>query len=213
MANHFIVMGDIVHSRKYEGKELMREFRELVSSCNRDLAEGILSPYTVTLGDEFQGVAKSLHWSVQSLLYLEECMLKKGHPFSLRYVVHYGKIETNLNRKIAHGMIGPGLTRARGLLNDKGRGKSRFNFDLPNETLALQLSRLFFVMASLTQGWQHKDAQLIFDMIANDDNTAIGTKYGKNRSQVWKRRRHLHIDDYRALRQIAIELSDKGGKR
>ncbi len=211
MADQFIVMGDIINSRKYDGQELMREFRDMISSCNIDLADGIISPYTVTLGDEFQGVAGSLNWSVKSLLYLEKSALRKGFPFALRYVVHYGEIDTPVNRKIAHGMVGHGLTRARELLSDKRRGRPRFVFALPNVTLALQLSRLFSVMASLTRDWLQKDAALIFDMMASDDNAAIGAKYGKNRSQIWKRRKNLHVDDYKVLQQLATELSNDGG--
>ena len=128
----------------------------------------------------------------------------------LRYVVYYGKIDTPLNPEIAHGMVGSGLTRSREMLTDKHRGQPRFHFDLPNQTLALQLSRLFNVMASLSRDWRPKDADLISDMLTSDDNAAIGIKYGKNRSQIWKRRKNLCIDDYKALRETAIELSEGG---
>ncbi len=213
MSNYFIVMGDILNSRNYEGAQLMSEFKDLVSYCNTSLAKGILSPYTITLGDEFQGVAKSLHWSVESLLCLEEYTLRRRYPFLLRYVVHYGEINTRLNRKIAHGMIGPGLTHARELLTDKRRGRARFIFDLPDSTLGAHLGRLFNVMASIMQEWSPKDADLILDMLQNNDNAAIGAKYGKNRSQIWKRRKNLHLDDYKALREMAIELSNEWGMR
>jgi hypothetical protein len=207
MADQFIVMGDILRSRKYNGRELMREFKDLVSTCNKKLAVGILSPYTITLGDEFQGVAKSLHWSVKSILCFEESLLQKGFPFMLRYVIHYGQIETPLNRKFAYGMLGPGLTQARKLLSDKRRGRPRFLFDLPDRTLAVQLNNLFSVMASLIRDWKPKDTELIFDMLTIEDNSIIGAKYGKNRSQIWKRRKNLHIDDYKALQLVILELS------
>ena len=207
MADHFIVMGDILKSRKCDGRELMRDFKDLVSSCNTKLAEGILSPYTITLGDEFQGISRSLHWCVQSLLYLEETTLRKGFAFALRYVVHYGRIDTPLNRKVAYGMVGRGLTRGRELLTTKRRGLPRFLFDLPNRNLAMQLSQLFGVMASLTRDWKRKDVDLIFEMLSSDDNATIGARHGKNRSQIWKRRRNMHVDDYKALRSIVIQLS------
>jgi hypothetical protein len=196
MADHFIVMGYILKSRKWDGRELMRDFKGL-------------SPYTITLGDEFQGVSKSLYWSVQSLLYLDEFTLRKELPFALRYVVHYGGIDTPLNRKVAYGMVGRGLTRARELLTTKRRGQPRFLFDLPNQNLAMQLSQLFGVMASLTRDWKRKDIDLIFEMLSSDDNATIGARYGKNRSQIWKRRRNMHVDDYKALRAIVIQLSQE----
>ncbi len=209
MRDRFIVMGDVLKSRKRNGRELMRDFKALVSSCNKKLAEGILSPYTITLGDEFQGISKSLYWSVQSLLCLEESTLRKGLPFALRYVVHYGRIDTPLNRKVAYGMIGRGLTRARELLTTKRRGLPRFLFDLPKQNVAMQLSQLLGVMASLTRDWKREDMNLIFEMLSSDDNATIGARHGKNRSQIWKRRRNLHVDDYKALRAIVIQLSQE----
>lgn len=211
LADHFIVMGDIQHSSAYAGEELMRGFHELVASCNSELGQGILSPYTITLGDEFQGVAASLAWAVRSLVYLEESRLRKGIPYTLRYVVHEGWIDMPVNRTQAYGMVGPGLRRARELLTDKRRGTPRFLFDLPDNRRALQLSRLLGVMYSLMRDWKAKDAGLIFEMLASDNNADIAAKQGKNRSQVWKRRKNLHVDDYRALRETALELSDMEG--
>jgi hypothetical protein len=208
MADHHVVMGDIVRSREYDGEQLMREFASLVEACNQELSAGMLSPYTVTLGDEFQGVAGSLLWSVRTILYLEEARLRGEVPFTLRYVVHYGDIATPLNRDVAYGMIGSGLAEAREQLTDKRRGRPRFCLDLPDRELASQLRRLLEVMSSLTRDWKKGDASLIFDMLASENNGEVAAKHGKNRSQVWKRRKNLFVEEYRALREIALELSE-----
>ena len=52
MANYYILMGDIIASHPYGESVLSQAFADLVSSCNADLASGILSPYTITLGAE-----------------------------------------------------------------------------------------------------------------------------------------------------------------
>jgi SatD family (SatD) len=209
VADQYIVMGDIVHSRAYDGRQLMREFTTLIGSCNTELSAGILSPYTVTIGDEFQGVARSLEWSVRTIIYLEEARLKGEVPFTLRYVVHYGDVATDVNRGVAYGMLGSGLAQAREQLADKRRGRPRFCFDLPNRQLASQLRQLFEVMSSLTRNWKTADAGLIFDMLASGNNDEIANDHGKNRSQIWKRRRSLFVDEYKALRQIVLELSEE----
>ena len=128
MAHYYILMGDIIASRKYKGLQLTQIFESLVSSCNSDLASGILSPYTITLGDEFQGVAKSLKSGIQSIFYFEETILRLGIDFKLRYVLHYGSIETQINREIAYGMRGPGLTKAREILELNRRNRPRFHY-------------------------------------------------------------------------------------
>ena len=207
MACHYIVMADILQSRSYEGEQLLAAFRRLVASCNKDLSAGILSPYTVTLGDEFQGVAGSLLWSMRTVLYLEEARLLGEAPFTLRYVVCLGEISTPLNPEASYGMLGSGLAEARERLNDKRRGTSRFRVDLADRELASQLRRLLEVMSSLCRDWKPADAGLISDLLSNEDNAEVAAEHGKNRSQIWKRRRNLRVEDYKALRGILLELS------
>ncbi|MDR4503302.1 MAG: SatD family protein [Candidatus Scalindua sp.] len=206
MENYYILMADVVASRRHRGNTLSRDLKQLVASCTTNLASGILSPYTVTLGDEFQGVAKSLHSALESIFYFEETTLKENIRFKLRYVLHYGRIETRLNRKIAHGMMGTGLTRTRELLNQKRRGSPRFLFELANNMLSNQLNRLFRVFDSLITGWREKDYLLISDMLENDNNEEVGARHEKNRSQIWKRRKHLRIEEYKILKEVVFDL-------
>lgn len=206
MAQYHILMGDIIASRKYKGPELTQTFESLVSSCNSDLASGILSPYTITLGDEFQGIAKSLKSGIQSIFYFEEAILKTGVDFKLRYVLHYGSIETHINREIAYGMRGPGLTKAREMLELNRRNRPRFQFELSDMLLTEQLNRLFRVIDSLNAQWRKKDFSLISDMLENDNNEQVGSKYRKNRSQIWKRRKHLLIEEYKTLKDVVFDM-------
>ena len=210
MPDHIIVMGDVVGSRVLDGQEMIGDFKRLISSCNEELSSCLLSPYTITLGDEFQGIAKSLCCSVQSLFYLEESILKLRIPFRLRYVVHRGEIVTPLNPEIAYEMVGPGLARAREILTDKRQRRPRFVFDLPDETLSADLNRLFAVIESLVQDWHEKDFGLVADLISNANDSEVAASHHKNRSQIWKRRRNLRIGDYEALKQVCLDLSMRG---
>ena len=132
-------MGDVVASRRVDAREMRRHLKSLVSSCNSDLKALILSPYTITLGDEFQGIATSLRAIAESIFYFEETRIKNQYHFKLRYVGHYGEIQTSINREIAYEMMGPGLTRTRALLTDKRRGRPRLIFDLPVRSLTHNL--------------------------------------------------------------------------
>ena len=208
MAEHFILMGDIVASRAHEAKRLSRSFRRLVAGCNAVLEPEILSPYTITLGDEFQGVARSLEAALRAIFYLEETGLKMGLEYRLRYVLLRGAIETRLNRRVAHGMVGPGLARARAMLTDKRRGRPRFTFDLPDRRLAEQLGGLFTAIDGITARWPREDGSLVCDMLASDSNGDVGAKHGKDRTQVWKRRKNLLITEYKALKRLALGLSN-----
>jgi len=209
MAQRHILMGDIIRSSGYEARQLLREFLGLIDSCNKTLEGDILSPYTVTLGDEFQGVASSLRTVIESIFYMEETALREGLLFKIRYVAVLGPIDTPLNRLKAHAMMGAGLTKARNILTDRGRDERRFRFDLEDTYLTDQLNRLFVVVDGLTERWDVGDALLILDMLRNANNAAVGSLHGKNRSQIWKRRKHLLIEEYRALKETIMEMTQQ----
>lgn len=206
MALEYILMGDVIGSRKYNAQQLRDEFMEVVSSCNEKLKHDIISPYTITLGDEFQGVASSLHGLVKAIFYMEETIIRKSFTFKIRYVAVHGAIDTSINQLVAYTMMGDGLTKAREILTDKGRGVPRFRFDLPTVYTMQQLNRLFIVLDGITGRWGKGDGLLILDMLSNPHNKEVGIKHDKNRTQIWKRRKHLLIKEYGALKETIVAL-------
>lgn len=201
MSDFHIVMADIVKSRSYNGEVLIDSFSRLVHRCNEMYENEILSPYTITLGDEFQGVVRSLKAAIETIFFLEEALLVEDLSFQLRYVVVFDKIETPINREIAHGMTGPGLALAREMLTKKQRGKSRFQFKL-SYGHDFELNMLFRLVESLVSCWNKKDYVLIKEMLCNDDDQSVAEKFTKNRSQVWKRRKSLRIEEYNILKKL-----------
>jgi hypothetical protein len=205
-SKQFILMGDIVKSSQYEGRKLHKDFRALIDFCNNKQALGILSPYTITLGDEFQGIAKDLRSVITSIFFFEESILKMMFGFKIRYVLHYGEIETPLNREIAYGMLGNGLVKARKMLSTKRRDRPKYQFDLENPILSRQFNRLFYVLEGFARGWSQKDFALIFDMLQKDSDNEIALKHKKNRSQIWKRKRHLYIQEYKTIKAVIFDI-------
>jgi len=185
----------------------MEAFTQLVAGCNQELGSEILSPYTITLGDEFQGVAASLGAALRTIFCLEEESLRAQLAFRLRYVVHYGEIDSPLNPVRAHAMVGPGLTTARKLLGRKRKKRWRFLFELDDSFLARQLNRIFVVIQSIEARWKPEDYVFIADMLANENNSEVASLHEKNRGQIWKRRKHLQIEDYRALKNVSLDLA------
>ena len=209
MTLQYILMGDIIGSSKYDARKLRNDFIGVVSSCNEELEQNIISPFTVTLGDEFQGIATSLDAVIKTIFYMEETILSRRLAFKIRYVAVYGVIDTPINQLKAHTMMGAGLTKARKILTDKRRGLPRIRFDLADAYTMNQLNRLFLVLDGLTSRWDIGDGSLILDMLANTNNEEVGVAHGKNRTQIWKRRKNLLIEEYRALKDALMELADR----
>lgn len=202
MSQHYIVMADIVKSGSYDERELGENFSRIVSLCNKKCASQLLSPNTITLGDEFQGIAASLKSSVDILFCLEETLLAEKFPFKLRYVVHYGEIETDINRSVAYGMMGAGLTFARERLTEKKRSRPRFNFIVNKSSTDVSLNKLFRLVELLSNYWRPVDCDLIQELLLTDNNFDVAEKLGKDRSLIWRRRRHLRIEEYQILKEL-----------
>ena len=195
-------MGDVVNSRRKKADELQYQLKGLVNYVNEEYKPTLLSPYTITLGDEFQGITKSLHSGIDTIFRYEEKCLAENANFKLHYVLHYGTISTDINPNIAYEMMGPGLTHARELLSDKSRGRKRFTFDLEDEVTSAQFMRVFEALDGIIQRWSRKDYSLIWSMIRNENNAEVGAEFGKNRDQIWKRRKTLMIKEYNQLKDF-----------
>ncbi len=197
-----IFMGDVVNSSDYDGEALSKGLKELVENTNTKFSETILSPLTITLGDEFQGILRSVSSGIDLLFHFEEELLKTEPDFKLHYVLLLGEIETEINPDIAYEMMGEGLTEARKLLSTKKRNRKRFRFKLQNKEQTEQLSRIFEVLDTIILNWKKEDYPLILDMINNDNNSEVGELHDKNRDQIWKRRKTLMINEYNLLKDF-----------
>ena len=197
-----IFMGDVVNSSDYDGEVLSKGLKELVESTNKKFSKDILSPLTITLGDEFQGILSSVSSGIDLLFHLEEELLRTEPDFKLHYVLLLGEIETEINPDIAYEMMGKGLTEARKMLSSKKRNRKRFRFKLQNKEQTEQLSKIFEVLDTIILNWKKEDYPLILDMINNDNNSEVGDLHDKNRDQIWKRRKTLMINEYNLLKDF-----------
>ena len=108
--NVICLIGDIVGSRTASDRPaLQRRLKQALERANRGSASHLLSPGTITLGDEYQAVYKDAGalfvdlWSV----------LRQMHPQRIRFSIGIGALDTPLNRKQAIGMDGPAFHIAR----------------------------------------------------------------------------------------------------
>lgn len=206
---YYILMGDVVGSSKYEPNKLGKNLKSMVQTANKDLIDQTLSPYTITLGDEFQGVAKSLESAIRTLFYFEEKRLTEEYDFKLHYVLYLGKIETTINSETSYGMLGEGLTTAREKLTAKKRERKRFDISLGTKEQSNQFNRLFEVLDGIIERWKKNDFSLISDMIHNQNDQEVGELHGKDRSQIYRRRKTLMIKEYNLLKEFILKYIDE----
>lgn len=214
MATQTILMADVIGSREQPGAPLSQHLRALTQGANAAFPEGILSPLTVTLGDEFQGVVSNPAGGIDVILWLEQhlrrnplCQGSECHPYQLRYVLHEGEIDSPLNPERAHGMLGAGLARAREMLTKRARGSPRMLISLRDEHRARRLSDLLIVLDSIVEDWKAEDFELIEAMRESQDSEAIGKRFDRHRTSIDRRRRTLKIEASLLLERLLRDLA------
>jgi hypothetical protein len=202
MEMQFIIMADIIKSRETDLVLTAQLLKSLCVHINNKYKKSILSPLTITLGDEFQGVVDSAKTGLLIIIEMEEVILKNEIDFKLRYVLLYGRIETKINTQTAYEMLGEGLTDARHILTAAKKEKYRFYI---HGTANADLSdNLFRIYQSILDDWKIKDYVLITSMITDNNNKFTAEKTGKNPSQIWKRKKTLKIEEYQILKKLIL---------
>lgn len=202
-----ILMADIVGSSKQKGDTLMKDFKKAVAFINDRYEKKILSPLTITLGDEFQGVVKDAPTALQAIFDLEAYIMNLKAPFQLRFVIQEGEIQTNLNRLRAHEMLGPGLTEARSHLLEMKTSKRRYLIQLENRSLSETLNKLFVVLQGIVDRWTLAQQRIVVAFLELEDYRKVAKKLKKDPSTIWRRKRSVMMEEYTNLRTVMVKLA------
>ncbi len=86
---------------------LQKSLLGVLARLNKSHAGSLLSPFTLTLGDEFQALLPdaSALWRMIANIQAEL------HPVRVRFGIGVGEIVTEINREAALGMDGPAFHR------------------------------------------------------------------------------------------------------
>ena len=147
-----VVMGDLVSSSGYENRVVLHKiFNEAVKQSNLKFKSDIVSPLTITLGDEFQGIVKTYDKAFEIIYFIKLALLEK--KVDARFVLGATVISTKINRENAWNMMGEGLAEAREKLNNKGDLNSyRFSFPKNNREEEL-INAIGLTLTTIENEW------------------------------------------------------------
>ena len=112
-SGYTVIIGDIIDSKKIKGrKKVQVKFKEILDQVNRVYEEDIASQFTITLGDEFQGLLKTGRNIINIISDIEFAMA----PVELRFGIGIGEISTEINLKYSAEIDGSAYHRARAMV-------------------------------------------------------------------------------------------------
>lgn len=207
---YYILMADIMGSSRQDARTLMLDFKEVIEHVNQQYQEELLSPLTITLGDEFQGIPYALEGAIQIIVAIEETIVQMHKKIKLRYVLLHGKIDTPINTQIAYQMLGEGLTKARYQLEAlKKERRDRFHIQLPEDAhLATLLDLAFVGYQLIVDSWRTKDYDLVKAFLEYEgDYKKVAEVVQKDSSSVFRRKDSLQIRGYFHAKALLFQLA------
>jgi hypothetical protein len=163
---NIVLVGDLVASRRIVERSAVQErLRACLRQLNSKKREGLVSPYTITLGDEFQAV-----FSTPDRLFRDALtVLIALYPVEVRFSFAIGEISTAINTKQAIGMDGPAFHEARATIDRLKKTKSLFAIASPDGA-GLTLINQSLALVSHTIGkWPRNRLELLWGL--TEDHT------------------------------------------
>lgn len=189
------IIGDIIESRAMQDRSAVQiEIKEILEEINEEFKSEIASRFTITLGDEFQGLLKSS----KHVMGIIDKIKIKFHPNKLRFGVGFGEMYTEIIADMAIGSDGPAYYAARKAVEDIKKSNKRYEqpdqdiqvynyevkdsykFDLLNTSLSL--------CTLIEKGWTDKQREVITHLLLNDESQReIANAIGLKQSSVQRR--------------------------
>jgi hypothetical protein len=193
-----VLMGDIVNSQgRHTPARLHALFNDAIATANRVAQTQILSPLTITLGDEFQGITASLASAATIARQLRLDLLQEG--VDCRFVIGQLRLQTPLNTALAWNMMGEGLPRTRAKLNEKQSG-AFYRFALLNDpTQETLFDALGLGLSTIEADWTDIQAATIAQTLAGNGVEAIATRRAVTPRNVYKTLKSAKLDVYTTL--------------
>lgn len=198
------LIGDIRGSRELENRnEAQQEFKQVVSSLNaRVPADSIVSPFTVTTGDEFQVLLTGATEAVEAAITASD----RFHPARLRFGIGRGELETEVNPNQAIGMDGPCFHRARAAIHLAQKDGAWVRVDGWSKDLDRHANSMFDLVQCVREDWTNRQAQFAEALREEGTQKKVADRYDVSKSTVSESLSAGHVRRVRNAENSLAEL-------
>ncbi len=182
--NVIAVIADIVDSKHIiDRRSFQLDLEKKLNIINKKSAKSILSPYTITIGDEFQVLYNSTETLFDDIWDIIESIF----PYKLRVSIGYDKILTRTNKERAIGMDGPAFHYARDGLERLKKQKRTviqvFSAEIPSIEL---INTSLLLVFDQVEKWKENTLKIFVNMLRKEDMQTIAKNIAISERAVYK---------------------------
>ncbi|MBN2628658.1 MAG: hypothetical protein JXA95_18490 [Spirochaetales bacterium] len=187
------IIADIIKSREIQNRGKFQKELELKLS-EMSKRENILSPYTITLGDEFQAIYRNTDQVLTDIMEIMRFL----YPVKIRVSLGIGDLDTEINRKRSLGMDGPAFHMAReGIEALKKIDTNMVRiYDTQGGADLELINRGFALALSEIDGWKYNTLKTFTDLLMNRTINEIYPQIGISQRGVYKLIQTNNLEKY-----------------
>lgn len=150
MQKYTVITADIIESRKItDRKNVQTKIKSMLKKINKRYKRIISVKFSLTLGDEFQGLIKDLVNSYELIKVIE----KEMYPLKIRFGVGYGKVSTPFSQKIGE-MDGECFVNSREALELSRKLNQNIAYKTGFEEKDLAINTILMLISAIKESWK-----------------------------------------------------------
>ncbi len=199
----FTVIGDMIGSRKLENRSgIQKKFSAALKTIQKRHKEQIVSPLTVTIGDEFQAILKDTSQLFNTLYEIEQSL----KSVSLRYGFGIGIITTEINYSAAIGMDGPAFHNARAAIEQARKSGRHYALRCEDTFIEKRLNTLLNWLDISTTNWSSEKRTILHLYRHNVTQKEIARLVSMSQSAVSQ---HINAPAFHLVHQTQLLIQDE----
>lgn len=211
------IIGDIINSKTIVDRYSAQvKIINVLTEVNKKNDNFIASAFTLTLGDEFQGLLLSPVKAFEIIEFIQ----RKINPIRIRFGIGAGDITTPIDRSISIGADGPAFYYAREMINEM---KEKIKLIKTEQTEILFSSKSYEdllinatanLYRDIERKWSNEQREKIYYHIETEENQrSIASSFNVSQSSINRAFKNSNFYNYMfALNQINEFLNKKYGE-
>ena len=163
---YLALIADVIDSKMVQERfDLQKQLEKTLQTMNELFGEFIASNFTLTLGDEFQGLLK-----VDAPVFqIIDTLRSELTPTQLRFGIGLGEIVTDIDPLQSIGADGPAYWNARAAINlvhqKNDYGNTQIYFSSGNDSKDLLVNALIVSGEAIRSGWRGSQEEILLDLL------------------------------------------------
>jgi len=185
-------------------KQTQNQLEEVFHRLNRE-SQQLLSPYTITLGDEFQAV-----YRLADQLFHDIWAFKAQiHPVRVRVAISVGGITTKINREQSLGMDGPAFHAARDRIDEMKADDILLSLITKDKSFDRLVNSSLQILAGNLRTWNKNRFTILKKRYENVEVKEIARDLSLSEVAVYK---NIHAGTLDAVKDLTECISEKVNK-